>query len=235
MALIELAQVNYLYRTDELETRALNQVSMALQAGDYVAISGPSGCGKSTLLSVLGLLENPSSGSYRLNDRETIGLTANERARVRNLEIGFVFQAFHLLADLNVLDNVSLPLKYRRILSKAECRARAEQALERVGLSHRAKHAPGQLSGGQQQRVAIARAIAGAPKLLLADEPTGNLDSATGEDVMNLLQSLNEGGMTIVLVTHEARFAARAKSELRMHDGELRDAGVGAESASLGT
>src|SRR5580765_3679161 len=194
-ALIKLDGVTKVFSTDEVDTHALSNVGLAIHKGEYVSIAGPSGCGKSTLLSILGLLDSPTEGSYSLNGRPVAELAASERARVRNREIGFIFQSFNLIGDLTVFENVELPLTYRGMRA-AERRERANAALERVGMAHRAKHLPSQLSGGQQQRVAVARAVAGQPSILLADEPTGNLDSKNGEAVMDLLQELHRAGAT---------------------------------------
>jgi putative ABC transport system ATP-binding protein len=218
--LIELEGVQKVYATEEMETHALSGVSLRVRRGEYVAVSGPSGCGKSTLLSVLGLLDSSSAGSYKLSGHEVGNLSAAERARVRNREVGFIFQSFNLIGDLSVYENVELPLVYRRV-GAAERKARVEEALERVGMTHRARHVPSQLSGGQQQRVAVARAVAGKPSMLLADEPTGNLDSANGESVMKLLSELHAGGATLVVVTHDERFARRAERVVQLFDGQI--------------
>ncbi len=218
--LIELRNVDKIYRTDDIETHALRDVSLSIARGEYVAIEGPSGCGKSTLLSILGLLDTPTTGSYVLGDREVARLDTAERSRIRNREIGFIFQNFNLIGDLTVAENVELPLTYRG-LSAAERRRRTAEALERVAMSHRARHFPAQLSGGQQQRVAVARAIAGEPAVLLADEPTGNLDSTNGELVMELLADLHRGGSTIVMVTHDRRFNRYASRTIDLLDGSL--------------
>ncbi len=194
--LIKLEGVTKVFYTDEVETHALAGIHLEIRNGEYLAIAGPSGCGKSTLLSILGLLDTPTGGSYMLNNRPVANLTAAERARTRNREIGFIFQSFNLIGDLTVYENVELPLTYRG-MKPAERRKRVEEALERVGMAHRARHLPSQLSGGQQQRVAVARAVAGNPAILLADEPTGNLDSKNGEAVMTLLQELHRAGATI--------------------------------------
>src|SRR5438105_7352819 len=207
---ITLEGLSKVFTTDEVETHALADVSFEIARGDYVSIDGPSGCGKSTLLSILGLLDSPTSGSYSLNGREVAELKAWERARVRNREIGFIFQSFNLIGDLSVFENVELPLTYRGMLPK-ERKQRVTDALERVGMAHRAKHVPSQLSGGQQQRVAVARAVAGEPVILLADEPTGNLDSKSGEAVMELLRELYMNGATICMVTHDPRYARHAE------------------------
>ena len=218
--LIEIRNIDKIYRTDDVETHALRDVSLSIARGEYVAIEGPSGCGKSTLLSILGLLDTPSAGSYVLADREVARLGTADRSRIRNREIGFIFQNFNLIGDLTVAENVELPLTYRG-LSAAERRRRTADALERVAMSHRARHFPAQLSGGQQQRVAVARAIAGEPAVLLADEPTGNLDSTNGELVMELLGELHRGGSTIVMVTHDRRFNRYASRTIDFLDGSL--------------
>jgi putative ABC transport system ATP-binding protein len=218
--LIEIRAIDKVYRTDEVETHALRGISFAIAKGEYVAIEGPSGCGKSTLLSILGLLDTPTSGSYALDGREVAQLGASERSRIRNREIGFIFQNFNLIGDLTVAENVELPLTYRG-LSAAERRRRTADALERVAMSHRARHFPAQLSGGQQQRVAVARAIAGEPAVLLADEPTGNLDTSNGELVMELLAELHAAGSTLVMVTHDRRFNRYASRTIELLDGAL--------------
>jgi putative ABC transport system ATP-binding protein len=217
---ITLTHLTKLFITDDVETHALEDISLDIQRGEYVSISGPSGCGKSTLLSLLGLLDSPTSGSYALNGREVSGLTTSERARVRNRDIGFIFQSFNLIGDLSVFENIELPLTYRGMPSR-ERRRRVEQALERVGMAHRARHLPSQLSGGQQQRVAVARAVAGEPLILLADEPTGNLDSKSGEAVMDLLHELYQSGATICMVTHDPRYAQHAERHIHLFDGRL--------------
>jgi putative ABC transport system ATP-binding protein len=218
--LIEVRDVGKLFRTTDVETHALSAVSLDIERGEFVAIEGPSGCGKSTLLAILGLLDTPTSGSYRLNGKHIEALDAAERARTRNREIGFVFQNFNLIGDLTVAENVELPLTYRG-LSRGERSRRVAEALERVAIGHRAKHLPLQLSGGQQQRVAVARAIAGEPSVLLADEPTGNLDSKNGELVMDLLADLHAGGSTIVMVTHDPRFDRFANRTISLLDGRV--------------
>ena len=218
--LIRLAGVSKVFFTDEVETHALSDVSLEVRDGEYVSIAGPSGCGKSTLLSILGLLDTPTDGDYLLDGDSVRDLTARQRARIRNRRIGFIFQAFHLIGDLTVFENVELPLTYRR-MPAAERRERAERALGRVGMGHRMKHYPSQLSGGQQQRVAVARALGGDPALLLADEPTGNLDSKNGEAVMDLLGEIHEGGATICMVTHDPRFEAHADRVIRLFDGKV--------------
>lgn len=218
--LIKMEGLKKVFLTDEVETHALDDIHLEIKRGEYVSIAGPSGCGKSTLLSILGLLDSPSDGSYHLNGRPVDDLSLSERARIRNREVGFIFQSFNLIGDLTVYENVELPLTYRGMRS-AERRQKVNDALERVGMSHRAKHLPSQLSGGQQQRVAVARAVAGSPLILLADEPTGNLDSKSGEAVMGLLRELHEGGATICMVTHDARFAAHADRSIHLFDGRV--------------
>jgi putative ABC transport system ATP-binding protein len=225
--LIQLAGIRKVFLTDEVETHALQDIHFQIRQGEYVAISGPSGCGKTTLLSILGLLDAPSAGEYLLAGQRVSGLAAVERARVRNRQIGFIFQAFNLIGDLTVFENVELPLTYRD-MAASERRDRVAAALDRVGMSHRTKHYPPQLSGGQQQRVAVARAVAGDPAILLADEPTGNLDSKNGEAVMELLGELNAAGATICMVTHDARYVRQAGREVQLFDGKVVEgAGVG--------
>jgi putative ABC transport system ATP-binding protein len=219
-ALIKLDGVSKVFLTDEVETHALANVHLQIMPGEYVAIGGPSGCGKTTLLSLLGLLDTPTSGEYFLDGKPVATLTPSDRARIRNREIGFIFQAFNLIGDLTVAENVELPLTYRG-MSSGERRQRVQDALERVGMSHRMKHYPSQLSGGQQQRVAVARAIAGKPLILLADEPTGNLDSRNGEQVMALLKELHGEGATICMVTHDPRYARHADRTLHLFDGQV--------------
>ena len=219
-SLIKLEGVTKVFLTDEVETHALSGIHMDIKKGEYVSIAGPSGCGKSTLLSILGLLDTPTDGSYVLNGRPVQGLTLPERARIRNREIGFIFQSFNLIGDLTVYENVELPLTYRGMPAN-ERKQRVTDALEKVGMGHRAKHLPSQLSGGQQQRVAVARALAGSPAVLLADEPTGNLDSKNGDAVMELLRSLHKAGSTIVMVTHDARFARNADRTIHVFDGRV--------------
>lgn len=221
--LIHMKGIRKVFHTDEVETHALSDVHFDIQRGEYVAISGPSGCGKTTLLSILGLLDAPSSGEYFIDGQPVAQLAPADRARVRNQQIGFIFQAFNLIGDLTVFENVELPLTYRD-MAASERRERVQAALERVGMTHRAKHFPAQLSGGQQQRVAVARAVAGDPAILLADEPTGNLDSRNGEAVMELLQELHQNGATICMVTHDARYAQHADREVHLFDGRVADA-----------
>ncbi len=219
-SLIHLEGVKKVFVTDEVETHALAGIHLDIQKGEYLSIAGPSGCGKSTLLAILGLLDSPSDGTYILNGKPVQNLKLSERARIRNREIGFIFQAFNLIGDLTVYENVELPLTYRGMPS-AERKKRVHEALERVGMSHRVKHYPSQLSGGQQQRVAVARALAGDPSILLADEPTGNLDSANGEAVMDLLRELHRGGATICMVTHDPRYARYADRNIHLFDGRV--------------
>ncbi len=219
-SLIHLEGVTKVFETEEILTHALAGVDLELRRGEFMAVAGPSGCGKTTLLSILGLLDTPSEGSYALNQRPVGGLSAAERARVRREQIGFVFQSFNLIGDLSVYQNVELPLTYRG-LPAAERRRRVEQALERVAMAHRARHYPNQLSGGQQQRVAVARAVAGDPMILLADEPTGNLDSSNGGQVMELLQELHKGGATLCMVTHDPRYADCAERTVHLFDGRI--------------
>jgi putative ABC transport system ATP-binding protein len=219
-SLIKLDGVTKVFLTDEVETHALSGIHLDITKGEYVSIAGPSGCGKSTLLSILGLLDSPTDGAYHLNGRPVQHLSLPERARIRNREIGFIFQSFNLIGDLTVYENVELPLTYRG-MPTAERKAAVTEALEKVGMAHRAKHLPSQLSGGQQQRVAVARALAGKPAVLLADEPTGNLDSKNGDSVMQLLAELHKGGATIVMVTHDARFARHAARTIHIFDGRV--------------
>jgi putative ABC transport system ATP-binding protein len=219
-SVIHLEDVTKIFLTDELVTHALSDVELNIRPGEYVSIEGPSGCGKSTLLSILGLLDTPTKGTYVLNGRPVDQLTHSERARARNREIGFIFQSFNLIGDLNVFENVELPLTYRGIGTK-ERKSRVQEALERVGMAHRARHLPSQLSGGQQQRVAVARALGGNPLILLADEPTGNLDSKNGESVMGLLNDLHMQGATICMVTHDPRYAELASRTIHLFDGRI--------------
>jgi putative ABC transport system ATP-binding protein len=231
--LIRLQGLTKVFYTDEVETHALSGVHLEIQRGEYVSISGPSGCGKSTLLSILGLLDSPTEGTYVLNTKPVQSLGAGERARIRNREIGFIFQSFNLIGDLTVFENVELPLTYRG-MKASERRERVRDALERVGMAHRSKHLPSQLSGGQQQRVAVARALVGQPQVLLADEPTGNLDSKNGEAVMELLRELHRSGSTICMVTHDPRFARHADRTVHLFDGHVVDeeqAAAGAANA----
>ena len=218
--LLRLDSVTKVFTTDEVETHALAGIHLEIQRGEYVSISGPSGCGKSTLLAILGLLDTPSDGKYVLNDKPVETLNMRDRARIRNREIGFIFQAFNLIGDLTVYENVELPLTYRNMPGK-ERKSHVMDALERVGMSHRVKHYPSQLSGGQQQRVAVARALVGSPSILLADEPTGNLDSANGEAVMQLLSDLHRTGATVCMVTHDPRYARTAERNIRLFDGRI--------------
>ena len=219
-SLIRLTGVGKVFQTDEIDTHALADIDLTINTGEFVAIAGPSGCGKSTLLSVLGLLDSPSKGQYWLNGQPAAQLSSAERARVRNGQIGFIFQSFNLIGNLSVFENVELPLRYRGI-SGPERKERVLDALACVDMSHRAKHRPSELSGGQQQRIAVARALAGKPLILLADEPTGNLDSANGEAVMQMLTELHEGGATICMVTHDSRFASQAQRTVHLFDGRI--------------
>jgi putative ABC transport system ATP-binding protein len=219
-ALIKLEGIKKVFYTDEVETHALSEIHLEIRRGDYVAIAGPSGCGKTTLLSILGLLDTASGGSYLLDGKSVAQLGPSERARIRNREIGFIFQAFNLIGDLTVYENVELPLTYRGLPS-AERQKRVKEALDKVGMGHRVKHYPSQLSGGQQQRVAVARAVAGQPLILLADEPTGNLDSTNGEQVMDLLRDLHRAGATICMVTHDPRYARHADRAVHLFDGRV--------------
>jgi putative ABC transport system ATP-binding protein len=218
--LIRLDGVTKVFLTDEVETHALSGIHLEIGSGDFVSIAGPSGCGKSTLLSILGLLDSPSEGGYWLSGKAVENLKLSERARIRNREIGFIFQSFNLIGDLTVFENVELPLTYRGMRS-AERKGRVTEALEKVGMAHRAKHLPSQLSGGQQQRVAVARALVGQPLILLADEPTGNLDSKNGEAVMELLANLHREGATICMVTHDPRFSRHAQRTVHLFDGRI--------------
>src|ERR1700686_2359212 len=230
-ALIKLENVSKVFVTDEVETHALSAVHFDVKKGEYLSIAGPSGCGKSTLLAILGLLDTPSDGTYYLNGKSVTGLKLSERARIRNREIGFIFQAFNLIGDLTVYENVELPLTYRGT-SSSERKQKVQSALERVGMAHRLRHYPSQLSGGQQQRVAVARALVGDPLILMADEPTGNLDSKNGEAVMELLRDLHRNGATICMVTHDQRYANFAERTIHLFDGriveETQEARVGA-------
>jgi putative ABC transport system ATP-binding protein len=223
-ALIRLENVTKVFHTDEVETHALSGIHLEIGRGEYVSIAGPSGCGKSTLLSILGLLDTPTDGTYTLNDAPVGSLEFSDRSRIRNREIGFIFQAFNLIGDLTVFENVELPLTYRS-MPALERKERVNAALEKVGMAHRTRHFPAQLSGGQQQRVAVARALVGDPLILLADEPTGNLDSANGEAVMELLRDLHRNGATICMVTHDQRFSRHADREIHLFDGRVVEEG----------
>jgi putative ABC transport system ATP-binding protein len=218
--LIRMENIAKVFYTDEVETHALDGVHMEIRKGEYVSIAGPSGSGKSTLLALIGLLDSPTDGSYTLNGQAVANLDINQRSRIRNREIGFIFQSFNLIGDLTVYENVELPLTYRG-MSSGERKTRVQQSLERVGMGHRTKHYPSQLSGGQQQRVAVARALAGSPSILLADEPTGNLDSRNAEAVMELLRELHQEGATICMVTHDQRFARHAERTIHLFDGRV--------------
>lgn len=224
-ALIRLEGVSKVFQTDEIETHAISDIHLEIQSGEFVAIAGPSGCGKSTLLSILGLLESPTHGQYWIHSDHVESLSVSDRTRIRNREIGFVFQAFNLIGDLTVYENVELPLTYRN-MSAGERKQRVQNVLERVGMAHRAKHYPAQLSGGQQQRVAVARALVGQPAILLADEPTGNLDSKNSEAVMELLRQLHGEGATICMVTHDPRYASLADRTIQLLDGRVVEGGA---------
>jgi|SRR5579859_5590637 len=226
-SLIRLEGITKVFLTDEVETHALSGIHLEIKPGEYVSIAGPSGCGKSTLLSILGLLDSPSEGEYTLNSQPVANLNLAQRARIRNKEVGFIFQSFNLIGDLNVFENVELPLTYRG-MSAGERKTRVEESLAKVGMSHRAKHYPSQLSGGQQQRVAVARALGGKPSILLADEPTGNLDSKNGDAVMGLLRELHREGATICMVTHDPRFARHADRQIHLFDGQIVEESVAA-------
>src|ERR1700688_4619595 len=233
LPLIQIADMTKVFYTDEIETHALSGVHLSIARGEYVAMSGPSGCGKSTLLSIIGLLDTPTAGRYQLNSKPVENLDFAERARIRNQEIGFIFQSFNLIGDLTVYENVELPLTYRQRMPSADRKKRVMEALERVGMAHRLRHYPSQLSGGQQQRVAVARALVGDPLILMADEPTGNLDSKNGEAVMELLRDLHRNGATICMVTHDQRYANFAERTIHLFDGriveETQEARVGAD------
>jgi putative ABC transport system ATP-binding protein len=229
--LIQMEKVTKVFFAEEVETHALSNVHLKIGVGEYVSIAGPSGCGKSTLLSLLGLLDSPTEGSYLLNGKPVESLKHQERARIRNREIGFIFQSFNLIGDLTVYENVELPLTYRGMRA-AERKTRVHEALEKVGMAHRARHLPSQLSGGQQQRVAVARAVAGKPLVLLADEPTGNLDSRNSEAVMELLRDLHRQGATICMVTHDPRYAEHADRTIHLFDGQVVEESVQAASSS---
>ena len=224
-SLIKLEAIKKVFYTDEVETHALSEIHLDIKKGEYVSIAGPSGCGKSTLLSILGLLDSPTEGSYTLNDQSVANLDHSQRARIRNREVGFIFQSFNLIGDLTVFENVELPLTYRG-MNTADRKQRVTEALERVGMAHRMKHYPSQLSGGQQQRVAVARALGGKPSILLADEPTGNLDSKNGEAVMELLRELHREGATICMVTHDPRFARHTERQIHLFDGRIVEESV---------
>jgi putative ABC transport system ATP-binding protein len=230
--LLKLEGVTKVFTTDEVETHALAGIHLEINKGDYISISGPSGCGKSTLLAILGLLDTPTGGKYVLNDTPVEMLKMRDRARIRNREIGFIFQAFNLIGDLTVYENVELPLTYRNMPAR-ERKTHCHEALERVGMSHRMKHYPSQLSGGQQQRVAVARALVGEPSILLADEPTGNLDSANGEAVMELLRDLHRSGATICMVTHDPRYARVADRSIRLFDGRIVEESEATKTAAM--
>jgi putative ABC transport system ATP-binding protein len=232
--LIKLEGITKVFYTDEVETHALSGIHLDIKPGEYVSIAGPSGCGKSTLLSILGLLDSPTGGSYLLNEKPVANLGHAERARIRNREVGFIFQSFNLIGDLTVFENVELPLTYRG-MNTAERKQRVNEALEKVGMAHRTKHYPSQLSGGQQQRVAVARALAGKPAILLADEPTGNLDSKNGEAVMELLRGLHRDGATICMVTHDQRFARHADRTVHLFDGRVVEESVETPEAAAQT
>src|SRR5258707_10688294 len=219
--IIQIEDLTKIFYTDEIETHALSGVHLNINRGEYVAMSGPSGCGKSTLLSIIGLLDTPLAGRYTLNGKEVANLNFADRSRIRNQEIGFIFQSCNLIGDLTVAENVELPLTYRSGMPAADRKRRVQESLERVGMAHRMRHYPSQLSGGQQQRVAVARALAGSPSILLADEPTGNLDSKNGEAVMELLQQLHREGATICIVTHDTRFAKHAERTIHLFDGKV--------------
>jgi len=218
--LLRLEGVTKVFLADEMETHALSGIHLEIDRGEFVSIAGPSGCGKSTLLAILGLLDSPTEGTYMLSGRAVSDLAPPERAQIRNREVGFVFQSFNLIGDLTVFENVELPLTYRGVKA-SERRERVRDALERVGMAHRERHLPSQLSGGQQQRIAVARAVAGDPLIVLADEPTGNLDSAHGEAVMELLGELHDAGATICIVTHDPRYAAYADRMIHLFDGQV--------------
>jgi putative ABC transport system ATP-binding protein len=228
--LIKMTAVSKVFYTDELETHALSEISLQIARGEYVSIGGPSGCGKSTLLAILGLLDSPTQGTYELNGQPVAALKLAERTRIRNREIGFIFQAFNLIGDLSVYENVELPLTYRG-MGSTERKQKVQNSLERVGMAHRSKHYPAQLSGGQQQRVAVARALVGDPLILLADEPTGNLDSKNGDAVMDLLKELHNNGATICMVTHDPRFAHHAERTIHLFDGRIAEEAFATEAA----
>lgn len=226
--MVHMQNVQKAYRTDAVETQALRDIDLRVVSGEFIAVMGPSGCGKTTLLNVLGLLDTFDAGSYQLDSQDVSRLSDSQRSRIRNEKIGFIFQSFNLIPDLNVFDNVDVPLRYRG-LRAGERRRAIEDALQQVGLAKRARHYPGQLSGGQQQRVAIARALVGRPKLILADEPTGNLDTQMAADILGLLEEINRAGTTLIMVTHDPQLAARAGRIIRLLDGRIVDE----EEASL--
>lgn len=230
-SLIQLSEIKKVFYTDEVETHALAGIHLEVRSGEYVSIEGPSGCGKSTLLSLLGLLDTASEGTYVLNGNDVSNLDFGQRARIRNREIGFIFQSFNLIGDLTVYENVELPLTYRGVTGKAR-KGAADAALEKVGMSHRVNHYPSQLSGGQQQRVAVARALVGKPSILLADEPTGNLDSKNGEAVMDLLRELHREGATICMVTHDPRYSRHADRQIQLFDGRIVDESIECDDRS---
>lgn len=230
--LLHLESVTKVFLTDEVETHALSGVHLEIDRGEFVSIAGPSGCGKSTLLAILGLLDSPTEGAYVLSGKVVSDLPPAERAQIRNREVGFVFQSFNLIGDLTVYENVELPLTYRG-MNSSDRKQRVTEALERVGMAHRAKHLPSQLSGGQQQRVAVARAVGGAPSILLADEPTGNLDSTNGEAVMELMRELHRGGATICMVTHDPRYAQHADRIVHLFDGLIVEEEAGANRREI--
>ena len=229
MSLLQTTSLSKVYRTDTVETTALHSVDIAIEQGEFVAIMGPSGCGKSTLLNIVGLLDAPSSGQYFVNGEDVSGYTERKRAELRKSTIGFVFQSFNLIDELTVAENIELPLIYTA-MGRAERERRVKEVMERMGIAHRAKHFPQQLSGGQQQRVAIARAVVNSPKLILADEPTGNLDSAMGEEVMDLLTELNKAGTTVIIVTHSLRDAAYARRTIKLLDGKVVEGQIPAQA-----
>jgi putative ABC transport system ATP-binding protein len=231
--LIRLDGVNKVFFAEEVETHALSDIHLEIRPGEFLSIAGPSGCGKSTLLSIIGLLDTPTEGEFWLKDEPVANLTARDRARIRNREIGFIFQAFNLIGDLTVYENIELPLIYRG-MGSAERRQRVLVVLERVAMAHRMKHYPSQLSGGQQQRVAVARAIVGRPSVLLADEPTGNLDSKNGESVMELLGELHRDGATLCMVTHDPRYARHADRTIYLFDGRIVEESIGAKQLAEG-
>jgi putative ABC transport system ATP-binding protein len=223
-SIIKLTAIEKIFYTDDVETHALSGINLDIRKGEYISIAGPSGCGKSTLLSILGLLDTPTVGAYVLNQHAVENLSLSKRAQIRNLEVGFIFQSFNLIGDLTVIENVELPLSYRG-MRRADQKKRAIEALESVNMAHRAHHLPSQLSGGQQQRVAVARAVGGRPSILLADEPTGNLDSTNGEAVMELMRELHRGGATICMVTHDPRYAQQADRIVHLFDGLIVEGG----------